>query len=105
VRHALISAVGEAFNNIALHGYEGRPVGPVEVDIECTHRGVRLELRDYGASFDPADAVSPNLEALPEGGLGVFIMSSMVDELEYLPGAPNRLRFVKNYDSAQVLTT
>ncbi len=50
---ALTSAVGEAFNNVAIHGYRGRRPGVVRVDIDVGAEWITVELRDFGASFDP----------------------------------------------------
>jgi len=82
---------GEAYNNIALHGYAGREPGTIRMEIEQGSDWIRVVLTDTGASFDPAGARPPDLDALPESGLGVFIMRSFVDEVTYVPGPPNVL--------------
>ncbi|HJX53755.1 MAG TPA: ATP-binding protein [Polyangia bacterium] len=82
---------GEAYNNIALHGYAGREPGTIRMEIEQGSDWIRVVLTDTGASFDPAGARPPDLDALPESGLGVFIMRSFVDEATYVPGPPNVL--------------
>jgi serine/threonine-protein kinase RsbW len=92
---AVISSVGEAFNNIALHGYRGRPPGLVQIKIVVGEGSVTVEMRDYGRSFDPCTAAPPDLDALPESGMGVFILTHMMDEIDYRPGRPNVLRLVK----------
>jgi serine/threonine-protein kinase RsbW len=94
----VVSAVGEAYNNIVLHGYAGREPGSVHVEIESFPGGIRIAIRDNGASFDPAQALPPDLAALPESGLGIFVMRSMVDEVFYVPGPPNKLTLVKRFE-------
>jgi serine/threonine-protein kinase RsbW len=94
----LLSAVGEAYNNIVLHGYAGRPPGPVQLKIRNCFRCVRVEIRDMGASFDPAQAPAPDLASLPESGIGIFLMRSMVDEVSYVAGRPNVLTLVKRLE-------
>jgi len=94
----LVSAVGEAYNNIALHGYAGREPGAIRMEIEQGSDWIRVVLEDTGASFDPALARPPDLDALPESGLGVFIMQSFVDEVTYVPGPPNVLTLFKRLD-------
>jgi serine/threonine-protein kinase RsbW len=91
----VLSAVGEAYNNIVLHGYAGRMPGSVQMKIRNCSECVRVELKDTGASFDPTRAPTPDLGALPESGLGVFLMRSLVDEVSYVAGAPNVLTLVK----------
>jgi serine/threonine-protein kinase RsbW len=88
-RSHVVSAVGEAFNNIALHGYKGRDPGVIEIEVDVSAEQLSIELRDYGSSYDPSFAQAPDLEALPESGLGVFIMKSFMDRVEYTPGEPN----------------
>jgi serine/threonine-protein kinase RsbW len=98
----MVSAVGEAYNNIVLHGYAGRETGPVTMQIENCPRWMLVTMRDSGASFDPSQASPPDLAALPECGLGVFIMRSFVDELTYTAGPPNVLTLLKRLDGGEV---
>ena len=37
----------------------------------------------------------PDLESLPESGLGIFIIKSFMDQVVYRPGAPNLLEMTK----------
>ncbi len=90
-----VSAVGEAFNNIAIHSYAGRVPGDVTVEISWTRDEMVMKITDDGASFDPDEVELPDLDALPEGGMGLFIIRSFMDEVEYQAGPPNVLRLVK----------
>jgi serine/threonine-protein kinase RsbW len=91
----VVSAVGEAFNNIALHCYRGCPSDIVRVRMTIESDVLRLMIEDYGASFDPLAARLPDLDAIPESGLGVFIMRSFMDDVTYRPGRPNVLSLRK----------
>jgi serine/threonine-protein kinase RsbW len=93
--HQVVSAVGEAFNNIALHCYRDRPSDIVRVRMTIEAGVMRLTIEDYGASFDPLTAQVPDLDALPESGLGIYIMRSLMDEVTYQPGRPNVLNLSK----------
>jgi len=42
----LVSAVGEAYNNIALHGYAGREPGMIRMEIEQGSDWIRVVLAD-----------------------------------------------------------
>jgi anti-sigma regulatory factor (Ser/Thr protein kinase) len=95
LRIPVVSAVGEAYNNIVLHGYAGRAAGPVQMRIENCQECMRIVLKDTGQSFDPTQASPPDLETLPESGIGIFVMQSMVDEVSYTAGSPNVLTLVK----------
>ncbi len=90
-----VSALGEAFNNIAIHSYAGRPAGDVVVEISWTRDEIVMQISDDGRSFDPELVELPDLDALPEGGMGLFIIRSFMDEVEYQAGPPNVLRLVK----------
>ncbi|HJX52347.1 MAG TPA: ATP-binding protein [Polyangia bacterium] len=91
----VVSAVGEAFNNIALHSYRDRPPDVVRLRMTIEPGVLHLTMEDYGVSFDPLTACVPDLEALPESGMGIFIMRSLMDEVTYQPGRPNVLSLRK----------
>ena len=55
----------------------------------------RTQMRDYGRSFDPRTVPPPDLDALPESGMGAFIIQGLMDEIHYRPGHPNVLTLVK----------
>jgi serine/threonine-protein kinase RsbW len=95
----VVSAVSEAFNNVVLHGYADMPAGEGMIDlaIELQTDGIRVEMRDWGASFDPTEIPDPELDALPESGLGLYIMRSFMD-VAYLPGHPNLLTLSKRIE-------
>jgi len=90
-----VSALGEAFNNIAIHSYANRPPGDVVVEISWTRDEIVMQITDDGQSFDPEQVELPDLDALPEGGMGLFIIRSFMDEVDYQAGPPNVLRLVK----------
>jgi serine/threonine-protein kinase RsbW len=91
----LVSAVSEAFNNIIIHAYKGRAPEPVRLELEIRPGQVVARLYDSGSSLSDL-ATEPDLDALPEGGLGLFIIRSFVDEFAYTPGAPNVWSMAKN---------
>ncbi|MEM9692411.1 MAG: ATP-binding protein [Myxococcota bacterium] len=102
----LVSAVGEAFNNAVEHAYGGASADrPVEVAIEYDPAGVMLiRVSEWGQSFDLDAVPNPDLAALPESGMGLFIIRSFVDELVYEKGdgaeKPNVLRMKKRLISS-----
>ena len=101
LRMGIISeAVGEAFNNIALHGFGDRDPSPVTIVMSFDGISVRVELRDHGAPFDPDRVAAPDLDSLPESGLGLYIIRAFVDRLDYRPGSPNVLVLTRYLDRA-----
>jgi len=97
--HEAVSAVGEAFNNVALHGYENLALGDIIFEVTTLEDRLEIVIKDEGHSFHPDDAPEPDLGELPESGMGLFIIRAFVDELTYEPGSPNCLRMVKLFDS------
>jgi serine/threonine-protein kinase RsbW len=91
----LVSAFGEAFNNTVLHAYEGRRDGRVTIEIERSDVTVEIRLIDDGESFDLEKVPTPELDELPESGMGLFIIRSFVDDVSYRAGPPNVLRLTK----------
>ena len=94
-RMHVVSAVGEAFNNIVLHSYAGRHDGVIEMEIHTEPNEIMVELRDYGESFDLDAVATPDLDQLPESGLGIFIIKAFMT-IRYLPGHPNVLTLSKS---------
>lgn len=95
IRNAVTTAFGEAFNNVCIHAYAGKTDGVLEVDVEVAPGQVTLHLKDWGASADLSAVAEPDLDGLPEGGLGVFMMHALVDEVVYRSGSPNVLSLTK----------
>jgi len=91
----VLSAVGEAFNNIAFHCYRGRSSDIARVRLTIDATAVHLRIEDYGRSFDPLSTCLPDLDALPESGLGIFIIRSLMDTVAYQAGCPNVLSLSK----------
>jgi anti-sigma regulatory factor (Ser/Thr protein kinase) len=100
----VVSAVSEAFNNVAIHAYRGGSVGSIELELEPHGEGLTIRLFDRGAGYDPKAPTVPDLDALPESNMGLHLMRSCMDEVEYRPGdpprTPNVLTLTKRYPAA-----
>ena len=79
-------AVSEAVGNIVRHSYEGRTDGRIEATLTIDDTALTLCLRDYGHKFDPDAYQSPNLDTPTEGGYGIFLMRTLMDEVRYETG-------------------
>lgn len=94
-------ATDEAASNIIEHAYEGVSNG--ELEIACGMDGdlLTIVLLDRGQPFDPSSVPPPNLNAdLAErqiGGLGIYLMRKLMDEVHYesSPRGGNRLTLTK----------
>ncbi len=82
-------ATDEAASNMIEHSYENIPDGVI--DLSCGMEGdqIRIVLVDYGEPFDPSAIPLPDLKAdLSDrkiGGLGIFLMRKLMDEVHYEP--------------------
>ncbi len=110
VRHpfdtAVVSAFMEIFNNIAIHAYQRRGGGTIDLEITPTADSLLIEVKDSGRAFD-LDNVVPlptelDADALPEGGMGIHIAKTMLDDMTYEPGPPNLWRLYKRLPPAQI---
>ena len=101
----LISAVSEAFNNVALHAYAGRAVGRAELEAEIAHDTITIRLSDFGRAFDPEEETSPDLDGLHESKMGLYLIRSCVDAFSYArgnpPRSPNVMTLKKSYFAAE----
>jgi len=98
----VVSAFGEAFNNTAIHSYRGSTSpGDVEIEVDASVAAITIRLIDYGKSFALDDVPLPDLDALPESGLGLYIIRSFMDEVKYVAGSPNVLSMTKYLDPAR----
>ena len=79
-------AVEEAAVNICSYAYE-IPPGEVTIRISRETEVVRIELIDAGVPFDPLAADAPDIKSELEnrevGGLGIFLIRRMLDEVHY----------------------
>lgn len=98
----VVSAFGEAFNNLVLHGYKGLAPGRIAIEVaiatgaDGAEEAVEIRIEDTGHAFDPAGHMDAP-EELPERGMGLFIMRSFLDEIRYAAGPPNRMILVKRF--------
>ncbi len=82
----VVTSFGEAFTNVVKHGAAGAPAPDVEIEIEAHPDRLTIRLMDYGKPFDLAAVPAPDLDRLPESGLGVHILKSWMDDVTYQRG-------------------
>jgi serine/threonine-protein kinase RsbW len=100
----VVSAFGEAFNNIAVHSFRGLIPQPVQIEVDWDDEKLVITSVDTGRTFDPDAVAAPDLDQLNERGMGLFIMRSCMSQVEYRPGPPNVLRMVKLRASRRPIT-
>lgn len=97
--HGLQLAVEEAIANTIVHGYHGS-IGDVAVAIHATHESAEVRIEDRAPPFNPLTFPEPDrvsdLDERPIGGLGIYLIRSMTDEVVYHYAAgKNILQLVK----------
>jgi serine/threonine-protein kinase RsbW len=100
-------AADEAASNIIEHAYGGEGRGQIECTCCVESDRLTMTLADQGAPFDPCCVPEPDLgadlESRVEGGLGVYIMRRLMDEIhhEFRPESGNVLTMVKRREGAE----
>lgn len=79
-------AVEEAVTNVIVHGYAGTS-GQIQITCRTTHNLAEVQIRDWAPPFNPMSMPEPDiteeLEDRQIGGLGVFLIRRVMDEILY----------------------
>jgi len=79
-------AVEEAITNTIKYGYAGSP-GTIAIRCDAGPDKVTVEITDDAPAFDPLGVPEPDLSAdlddRPLGGLGIFLIRQVMDEVVY----------------------
>jgi sigma-B regulation protein RsbU (phosphoserine phosphatase) len=85
--YAVQRAVDEACSNIIEHAYQGKEGGEIECLCIACENGLIVRFHDYGVRFEPQKIPSPNLHTdlveRPVGGLGLYFMRRLMDEVSF----------------------
>lgn len=104
MRNKIIVAVDEALANVVEHAYGGDS-GEVRVLFTLDDATLRVAIQDSGVRFDPGDRLKTAVDIHEhirlglKGGLGMFLMRRIMDDVEYNHDGPdfvNELVMVKN---------
>jgi len=97
----IVLAVDEACSNIIKHAYHYAEDKSIELSIFAKNNTFEIVIIDHGDSFNPATIKPPQIpdyiQHYNKGGLGMYLMRSLVDKIEYDmdPGNKNLVRLVK----------
>jgi len=98
----IMLAIDEALANVMRHGYEGQKDCEIRIRLEATDdqkngAGLIVTLRDQGKQVDPEVIKGRDLEDVRPGGLGVHIIQTVMDHVEYscLEEGGMQLRMIK----------
>jgi serine/threonine-protein kinase RsbW len=80
-------AVDEAATNVIQHGYGTGGEGVIELSWRVDGPDFVVALRDFGRRFNPDDVPAPDvtspLEERQAGGLGIYLMTRLMDSVRY----------------------
>ena len=97
----IILAVDEACTNIIKHAYKNAPEGEIAISVKLEDGKFTISIIDHGTHFDPTGIPEPDLKQYYKqkraGGLGMFLMKRLMDEVNYytLTGNKNQVILVK----------
>ena len=96
-------AIDELFANIANYAYEKGKNGSVTVQVETEEapRAVMISFIDSGVPFDPLSHEEPDVSLGAEersiGGLGIFLVKKIMDEVNYRFEDGKNILTIKKY--------
>lgn len=96
-------AVDEACANVIKHAYDKETKGPIDIAIEIDYKKLVIMITDHGRGFDVSQILQKDvkeyLAELHVGGLGIYLMKALMDEVEFdsQPGVKTQVRMVKYF--------
>lgn len=90
-------AVGEACNNAIIHGKNKCEDDNYKISFNITDDKFIAIVEDKGKGFEADKCPEPNLCEPKEGGLGIFIIKSLMDEVQIdsCPGKGTKIKMTK----------
>lgn len=94
-------AIDEACTNVIKHAYRDMPNGDIDINVNSDDDKLAIKVTDYGKSFNHETIQMPDMEKylaeLRVGGLGIYLMKTLMDEVDYKvgPGKMNNVIMVK----------
>ncbi len=88
-------AVGEACNNAVLHSGNS---STYQLELKNMESSLIIEVKDSGRGFDKEAYKAPELGQLQENGLGLFIIKSLMDDVEIQTFEGNGTKIIMSKD-------
>lgn len=79
----ILVAAGEACTNSIRHSYRGKQGHEIQITVEEAKNKVTIAVRDFGEKIDLASLKPPALPPEKPGGLGVYFIQTIMDEVRY----------------------
>ncbi len=102
-------AVEEALVNTITHGFTGDACHEIVLEINAENGMIVLTIVDDAVAFDPLAAPMPDVDSSADerdvGGLGVFLMRTTMDDVQYArEGRTNKLTLRKSFQDTPLET-
>ena len=81
---SMVLAVNEACMNIIQHAYRMNPDGQIDVSLFQEKGALVVRIRDYADTVDAEQVRSRELDDIRPGGLGVYLINTLMDESGFL---------------------
>jgi serine/threonine-protein kinase RsbW len=109
VVHAFLLSVDEACTNVIEHAYSYSTGGKITVICNWIDEKFTVTIEDNGAPFDPTTIPEPDvnqgLDEREPGGLGIYFMKKLMDEVKYQRvDDKNLLMLTKNIKNEENVT-
>jgi anti-sigma regulatory factor (Ser/Thr protein kinase) len=85
--HRILLAVTEAVTNVIRHAYGGDTGQRIDMELLAEPDRFELGITDYGRFVDPEQIASRPLGDVRPGGLGVHLIQSTMDQVDYRENA------------------
>ena len=77
----------EALSNIMFYAFKNNGKHEIKISVSLTNKKLIIKIIDNGIPFDPLSLQQPDItlpaEQRPIGGLGVFLISQIMDSMSY----------------------
>lgn len=91
-------AVDEACTNIIKHAYKNSPNGDIVINAKLLDDKLTVSITDFGLDFNPEAVPVPDIKKYYQqhkvGGLGIYLMRKLMDEVKYNPSVDNKNQVV-----------
>ncbi len=91
-------AVDEACTNIIKHAYKNSPNGDIVINAKLFDNKLTVSITDFGLDFNPDSVPVPDIKKYYQqhkvGGLGIYLMKKLMDEVKYNPSVDNKNQVV-----------
>jgi len=79
--------VEEALSNIIFYAFNDKDTHKIRISVSIDTNNLEIVLKDDGVPFNPLSQQKPDInlaaEERPVGGLGIFLMSQVMDDMHY----------------------